>query len=362
MYDGVVHEGWVKDWYVFWRDHDPDDITPLNAGALPTSDCKSCGSVDGVAYFPAAFDRKTGKLSVTGVATVVRPGVDTEGRPTLGGSGTLTGNLSNPTDVEIDSQGNVYVIDSRFRRLTKYDAAGNVLTAIPIKVEPARADEQSEPWGLAIGPDGTIVVADTFGWRVRVFDAALQPVSTFGKPAPSNQVPGPLDFFGPRDVAIDREGLLWITDTGHDRILVFDRLGGFVKEFGKQGTGPGEFDEPVGISIGGDGTIFVADMYNGRVVLLGPDGAYRSEFPVDGWGGKGVEDKPYLEALRDGRIALSVPALQEVRLYDRSGGLSATITGGAEPLSKPYGIAQTADGKLWIVEAGVSRVRQFALP
>jgi hypothetical protein len=103
-------------------------------------------------------------------------------------------------------------------------------------------------------------------------------------------------------------------------------------------------------------------MYNRRVQLLNPDGSYRGEFPVEGWGGQDVTDKPYLRALADGRVAVSLPALGVVRIYTQAGRLVATITGGNEPLSLPYGMVETPDGKLWIVEGGAARVRQFDIP
>jgi len=99
-----------------------------------------------------------------------------------------------------------------------------------------------------------------------------------------------------------------------------------------------------------------------RVVVLGADGAYQSEFRVEGWAGRGVDDKPYLRVLRDGRIAVSLPSLNTVRIYDASGAVKGTVTTEQDPLSRPYGMVETLDGKLWIVEGGIGRVRQFPIP
>jgi DNA-binding beta-propeller fold protein YncE len=206
------------------------------------------------------------------------------------------------------------------------------------------------------------VVADTFGWRIRVFDKDLKSLATFGQPPDTTKAPGPFDLFGPRDVAIDSNGLLWVTDTGNDRIQVFTLQGEFVKTVGSSGKGEGQFDEPVGISIGKDGAIYVADMYNRRVEVLNPDGSYRSQFTVDGWGGQEINDKPYLRALTDGRIAVSVPSSNQVRVYSASGAEVANLDPGSEPLEHPYGIVQTADAKLWVVENGAARLRQFPIP
>lgn len=347
LWTGMTDEGWVETWLKYWRDHDPG---------------RPNGSVDAWAFFPANFDRATGKLSARPVEPP-KPGVDSEGRPFFGGTGFQPGQFSAPVDIEADAEGNLYVIDSSRRRLQKFDPAGNYIAGVDVRTNAADANEDSQPWGLAVAPTGEVVVADTFGWRIRVFDKDLKPLYVFGEtPDTSKPNPGPMDLFGPRDVAIDAEGNLWVTDTGHDRIQVFTLQGQFVRSIGTSGKGEGQFDEPVGIDIGPDGTIYVADMYNKRVVALEPDGSFKSQFPVEGWGGQQVTDKPYLTVLRDGRIALSVPAMNEVRVYSPSGGQVALVKTGNEPLQTPYGIVQTADAKLWIVEGGSARVRQFPIP
>ncbi|MBK9342388.1 MAG: NHL repeat-containing protein [Dehalococcoidia bacterium] len=213
-----------------------------------------------------------------------------------------------------------------------------------------------------MAPTGQVVVADTFGWRIRVFDRELKSLATFGTAPDTTKPAGPFDLFGPRDAAIDRDGNIWVTDTGNDRIQVFTLGGEFVRTVGSSGKGEGQFDEPVGIDIAKDGTVYVADMYNRRVQVLNADGTFRSQFTVDGWGGQEVNDKPYINVLTDSRIAVSLPGQNAVRVYSSSGGQSVSVVAGAEPLSRPYGIVQSADAKLWIVEGGSARVRQFPIP
>lgn len=356
--DGIVHRGWLNLWLRFIRDHDPDAI---NTAATGDRACNSCGSVDSYAYFPANYNASTGTLSVKPVEPP-RPGLDAAGRPLFGGVGTQPGQFFSPVDIETDAAGNLYVIDRATKRLQKFDSQGNFLASLDVRADARDTGEASDPWGLEVGPDGTIVVADTFGYRIRIFDAALKPLTSFGQPVDLAKPPGPFDLFGPRDAAFDAAGNIWVTDTGNHRLVVYTKKGEFVRAVGERGTGPGQFQEPVGIAIAGDGTIFVADMYNGRVVLLNRDGAFVSAFPVSGWGGQDAQDKPYLHLLRDGRLALSLPLRNEVRLYDRTGTRLSTINPPDEPLSRPYGIAESADGKLWVVEGGAARVRLFAIP
>ncbi len=345
-WNGFVHKGWTETWLKYWRDHDPG---------------RPNGSVDAFAFFPANFDRASGKLLARPVEPP-KPGTDDSGHAFFGGAGSLPGLFFSPVDIERDAAGNLYVIDSGTKKLQKFDPQGNFIAAVDIRVKANDASEQSQPWGLAVAPGGEVVVADTFGWRIRVFDRDLKPIATFGQPPDTTKKPGPFDLFGPRDAAIDSEGHIWVTDTGNDRIQVFTMQGEFVKTVGSSGKGEGQFDEPVGIDIAKDGSIYVADMYNRRVEILNPDGSYKGQFAVDGWGGQQVDDKPYLRVLTDGRVALSLPSLNQVRVYSASGATFVTVDPGKDPLARPYGIVQTPDAKLWVVENGTARVRQFPIP
>jgi len=345
IWSGITERGWLNAWARYWRDHDP--------GRPP-------GSTDAYAFLPANFDPATGRLRSEPVEPP-RPTADGEGRPVFGGAGYQPGQFFSPVDIERDASGNLYVIDSATKRLQKFDPEGNVLQSVDIRVDPQNRNEQSEPWGLAIGPRGEVVVADTFGWRIRIFDAGLRPIATFGQP-PTGATPGPFDLFGPRDAVVLPDGTVWVTDTGHDRIQVYTLAGEYVRTVGGPGSGPGQFDEPVGLALGPDGAIYVADMYNRRVQVFEPDGTYRAEFRVEGWGGQDVTDKPYLRVLADGRIAVSLPSLNLVRIYTPDGRPAAEIRPTAEPLSRPYGMVETPGGKLWIVEGGAARVRRFDLP
>ncbi|MCC7363442.1 MAG: TIGR03663 family protein [Dehalococcoidia bacterium] len=356
---GTFGGEWLDTWYTFWRDHDPDNIHQT----IGTLRCNSCGSVDAFVYFPASFDPVTGKLSAQ-AAEAPKPGADSEGRLTFGGYGFQDGQFIEPIDVEADAAGNLYVIDARTRRLQKFDGQGNYLASVDIREVPGSAAEESQPWGLAVAPNGTVVVADTFGWRVRTFDPDLKPLATIGKkPVPeTGQPPKDDELYGPRDVAVDAQGNYWVTDGGHDRIVVFRPDGTVVRTIGSEGAGELQFNEPVGITIAGDGTVYVADMYNARVVVLASDGAWRGSFPVQGWGGQETTDKPYIEALPDGRLAAGWPGGNQVRLYDSAGVLVGSVDGGSDPLSRPYGLQTAPDAKLWVVEGGSGRLRLFSLP
>jgi DNA-binding beta-propeller fold protein YncE len=352
--DGVFSDGWLTTWYRYWRDHDA-------VGVGPWPKCTGCGAINAFAYFPANFDRETGMISVEPIQPP-EPTADGAGRPVFGGVGVQPGQFFAPVDIETDAAGNLYVIDKATRKLQKFDSQGNYIASIDVRADPDGDLPDSEPWGIGIAPDGRVVVADTFGWRVRIFDAGLTAaILTFGQP-PSQDPPGDYDLFGPRDAVVTSSGEVWVTDTGHDRVMVYSLDGTYIRTVGGSGSGPGEFDEPVGLALDAAGDVYVADMYNSRVEVFDASGRYLREFRVEGWGGSDVNDKPYLKVLSDGRVAVSLPLLNQVAIYSADGTLAGTIFDADDPVNRPYGMVETTDGKLWIVEGGNGRVRLFDIP
>jgi 6-bladed beta-propeller len=80
-------------------------------------------------------------------------------------------------------------------------------------------------------------------------------------------------------LAFDAHDNLYVLDQGNSRILVFDRTGKFVRQFGKQGGGPGEFQFPQAITIATDGAIVVFDGGRRGYSVFEPDGTFRGIVP-----------------------------------------------------------------------------------
>ena len=132
----------------------------------------------------------------------------------------------------------------------------------------------SDPGGLAIDTDNRFLyVANTGTDQVLVYDAdtfkLLRKIGTAGK---NHTLTTPGDFSKPTNVAVDKDGNLFVSDTLNDRVEVFDADGVFIRAFGKNGDGPGEFARPKGIAVDCDGHVWVADAALNRIQVLTPDG------------------------------------------------------------------------------------------
>jgi len=147
------------------------------------------------------------------------------------------------------------------------------------------ADSLVSPAGIALDTTNRFVyVVDTQQDQVLVFDAdnykLLRRIGTGGK---KHTLTGPGDFSLPTNVAVDKEGNVYVTDTLNNRVEIFDADGNFISEFGKPGDGPGHFARPKGIAIDSDGHIWVADEIQSRVQVFDKEGRLLIYLGERGW-------------------------------------------------------------------------------
>lgn len=106
--------------------------------------------------------------------------------------------------------------------------------------------------GIAVGPDGNLYVVDCYLSRVQVYTSFGQHVRQIGKPAKFGSTFQAAGYLRrPWGISISPEGLVYIADTGHDRVQVFSSTGSFVREV----TG---FESPIGIAVCENGMVYVS--------------------------------------------------------------------------------------------------------
>jgi len=77
-------------------------------------------------------------------------------------------------------------------------------------------------------------------------------------------------FHYPSDIAVDKEGNIYVLDTGNTRIQKFGPDGKYMATIGRKGQGPGEFINPGGLDLDKDGNLVVTDTAQSRLhVIIG---------------------------------------------------------------------------------------------
>lgn len=183
------------------------------------------------------------------------------------------GRLYNPRGLAVRGQ-RLIIADDKNHRLVVTDFGGRVIRTVG-SGQGARGNQFSFPFGVAVDPQGRVFVADDINQRVLRFGP--QPHYKY-KARWGHYGTGPGQLAYPRAIASDRGGALYVTNTGNDRIDVFDRSGRLLRSWGVSGRGKGQFNAPLGIAADANGVRAVADSINGRIELLNPDGSIASSW------------------------------------------------------------------------------------
>jgi uncharacterized protein (TIGR03663 family) len=288
----------------------------------------------------------------------------------IGSLGSGEGQMQAPRAIAIAADGSLYVADSRNHRIQHFSPSGEVLhvwgTFADVAQGSAPGGTFYEPWGIAVGPDGSVYVADTWNHRIQKFTADGQFLKMWGVFGLANV---PEEMWGPRAIVIDGEERVFVADTGNKHIAVFDTEGNFITQFGSGGYSAGQLDEPVGLAIAPDRTIYVADTWNQRVQAFLEEQAgyftYSKEWSIAGWYGQSLENKPYLAAGSNGEICLTDPEGYRILCFDSNGeflfGWGAYGTTG-DQFSLPSGLAFDQQDMLWVSDSGNGRLMRFELP
>jgi DNA-binding beta-propeller fold protein YncE len=277
-----------------------------------------------------------------------------------------------PRSLAFAKDGTVYVADSRNHRVLHMDLEGKILhewgTFADGAGTPVGDGTFNEPWGIAVAPDGSVYVTDTWNHRVEKFSAAGKFVTAWGI---FGQGETPDSFYGPRGLAVDTKGRVYVTDTGNKRIAVFDGDGNFLTAFGSAGFDPGQFDEPVGVAIDKNGTVYVTDTWNKRIQTFTPIESEsglsfvpEKQWDVYGWFGQSLDNKPFIAVNDDLHVFITDPDGYRIMEFDQDGGLIRAwddIESGAG-LGLPSGIAIDNEGHVWVTDSSNNRLRRYTLP
>jgi uncharacterized protein (TIGR03663 family) len=282
----------------------------------------------------------------------------------IGSSGTAAGQFNAPRQVAFAADGSLYVADSRNHRIQHLSADGKTVIAqwgtfADVSKGNAPGGTFYEPWGIAVGLDGSVYVADTWNNRIQKFSAEGRFISTWGSFGTGTR---PDTFWGPRGLAVDGQGNLFVTDTGNKRIVVFDAGGEFITQFGSAGSGPGQFDEPVAVAIDQAGLVYVSDTWNQRIQIMASDASgkvYSSllTWNIDGWLGQSLENKPFIAVDHLGRVFVSDPEGYRVLEFKTTGEFIRTW----DSDGTASGVSIDSQGNVWVSDATNMKLLRFSI-
>lgn len=181
----------------------------------------------------------------------------------FGSAGTGNGEFDKPMDVAFDSAGNIYVADLGNNRVQKFDSNGNYLSQFGVptgqncywygqlsgSLSPFEG-RMCFPNQIVINQADEIFVSNFADGRVQKFDSQMNFVTQFFARADGNPYYnwGPLS--GPRGLAIDPDGVMYMSSQAHPQdadsgtIVKFDSGGNYLGSWDPRGVEPN--DTPYG--------------------------------------------------------------------------------------------------------------------
>ncbi|MGH2829513.1 MAG: hypothetical protein ACRDJM_03410 [Actinomycetota bacterium] len=292
--------------------------------------------------------------------------------------------FGNPFGIAAAPDGNVYVADAGSNRIRKIARDGTVTTfagtgAEGYKDGPAAQAQFRFPRGVALGPDGSVFVADTFNHVIRVISptgVVSTLVGTPGRKGLKNAPGTKAMLYAPVAIAVAADGrTLYVTEFENHIVRVLSRTGQVVKTLagtGRKGFKDGDalktqFDSPVGIVVDAAGTVFVADAANHRVRSIAGGtvrtiAGSRAGFK-DGTGAAALLNLPFgLTTDRQGLLFVTDFANNTVRTVTKAGVVRTIVSpprgvsSGPNELNLPAGLSWLG-GRLFLADSGSAKIR-----
>ena len=212
------------------------------------------------------------------------------------------------------------------------------------------------PTGIAVNKEGRVYIADFTLCKIFKFKMSGQLVGEIGRKGSGN-----CQFKEPRGLASSRSDLLFICDSGNNRIQVLQN-DQFAYSFGKQGTSYGCFKCPVAVALTHNDQLFVSDCHNHRIQVFNIGGEFLRIF------GNFTNityklNRPYgIFCAPDGYVLISSRDANCILIFNKDGQFVSAIEGtyqGRQRFNDPVGVVMRNNGQIVIAAHGSQNITIF---
>ncbi|MGC8834307.1 MAG: hypothetical protein ACP5R4_09655, partial [Armatimonadota bacterium] len=333
---------------------------------------------NGTLYIVDFANSRIGRMDPDGSVSVAAG----TGKPGYGGDGgpAVQAELLLPQDVDVAPDGSVYIADTGNNRIRRVAPDGTITTIAGGGSPrdglgdggPAVRAVLSSPSGVAVGPDGSIYIADTGNDRVRRIglDGIIQTIAGGGNPDDNLRDDGPAveaELNAPNSIAVGPDGTLYIADTGHYRVRMVgpDGVITTVAGIGIQGYGGdggpavrAKLGEFMGIGLAPDGSLYIADTENRRIrrVASSVPGASAGQITIASFDGS----KVFIFDAR-GKHLRTVDSLSGTLLYEFSYDSAGRLTAVRDGYGNTTSIERSIEGNSGVILSPFGHRTRFAL-
>lgn len=216
----------------------------------------------------------------------------------FGSEGKASNEFSGPTDIAVNSKGDIHICDTDNNRVVVYNSSYDY-----IKTLSSGTISMKSPYGIGIDTADNVYVADTENNRVIKYNPSGHIVLEITSTVKMGQQKDPTNSVKrPYDVAVFKDNQIFVVD-GLNRLLVFEPTGVCSNKLGSKGSGSDSFDVParIAVTLANENErsfyFYVSDSFNSRITK------FNNEFkPV-----YEIKDKGVMDFLRDPRGLAVLP-------------------------------------------------------
>ena len=379
----------------------PPDFRERGVAGWTLSEHHSYDPIGRILYLGTGESRNANDLAKV-ISTIAGKGVG------YGGDGgpAIEAQFKSTFGIAVAPDGSYYIGDGNNYRVRRVGTDGIVQTVAGNGVlgyigdgGPAINAQLSTVSDIALGPDGSLYIADTLNQRIRRvgLDGIITTVAGGGQPASGLGDGGPATqarLGNTHGVRVGPDGSIYISDPGNSRVR---RVGpdGIITTVAGNGTagysgdgGPAtlaQLSGPRGISLDSDGILYIAEIGNNRIRRVGTDGIITTIAGngTYGFSGDGVLATQTQLAIHSGIAAGPDGSLYIADTFNNrirrigADGIITTVGGNGERgnsgdggpapqarLGSSYNIAFGADGHLYVADSSNNCIRVIrpALP
>ncbi len=268
----------------------------------------------------------------------------------------ISAKLNYPTDVTVDTFGNIYIADEDNYRVRKVDAAGMISTVAGNGIYgfagmggPASAATIGYPYRVALDKAGNLYIGDVHTHEIYKVNTS-DTITNFA----GNDIYGYSGDGGPATAAelsyadglvADTAGNIWFSDRNNSSIRMVSAATGIINTVYGNGTagysgdgGPAtdaEFNTPQGLAFDTSGNLYICDYYSNRVRKVNTSGVISTFAGQSGLFEEGVAatnaEFSYMQNITTdaaGNVYVADMDNQRIRMINATTGAVSTVAGG----------------------------------